>query len=149
MRKSRSTDGAWLCKKCWDKEAPADRVCASCEAGVDKVKSWQTSKRIEGAPWLCGACYKREVRTPRFFTPFHANANARGSPPPFVSGSPRTVRVSRSPQHNEILTAEGARCGKCGSCKTSSWNNSPDVPGGKICRKCWHEDNYTSKKKKK
>ena len=63
MRASRFTDGAWLCKKCWDKEAPADRVCASCEKGVDTVKSWQPSKRIEGAPWLCCACYMREVRT--------------------------------------------------------------------------------------
>ena len=63
MRASRFTDGAWLCMKCWLKEAPADRVCASCEKGVDTVKSWQPSKRIEGAPWLCGPCYKREVRT--------------------------------------------------------------------------------------
>lgn len=63
MLKSRFTDGTWLCKKCWDKEAPADRVCASCEKGVDTVKSWQPSKRIEGAPWLCNACFKREVRT--------------------------------------------------------------------------------------
>ena len=63
MRASRFTDGAWLCMKCWHKEAPADRVCALCEKGVDTVKSWQPSKRIEGAPWLCGACYAREVRT--------------------------------------------------------------------------------------
>ena len=63
MRASRFTDGAWLCMKCWLKEAPADRVCASCEKGVDTVKSWQPSKRIEGAPWLCNACFKREVRT--------------------------------------------------------------------------------------
>ena len=63
MLKSRFTDGAWLCKKCWDKEAPADRVCASCDKGVDTVKSWQPSKRIEGAPWLCNPCFKREVRT--------------------------------------------------------------------------------------
>ena len=63
MRASRFTDGAWLCMKCWLKEAPADRVCASCEKGVDTVKSWQPSKRIEGAPWLCCACYMREVRT--------------------------------------------------------------------------------------
>lgn len=63
MCASRFTDGAWLCQKCWAKEAPADRVCASCEKGVDTVKSWQPSKLIEGAPWLCNACYKREVRT--------------------------------------------------------------------------------------
>ena len=63
MRASRFTDGAWLCAKCYGKEAPADRVCASCEKGVDTVKSWRPSKRIEGAPWLCGACFKREVRT--------------------------------------------------------------------------------------
>ena len=63
MRASRFTDGAWLCMKCWHKEAPADRVCALCEKGVDTVKSWQPSKRIEGAPWLCCACYMREVRT--------------------------------------------------------------------------------------
>ena len=67
MRKSRFKDGAWLCKKCWNKEAPADRVCASCPAGVDAVLSWHKSKRIEGAPWLCKPCYEREVRTPRFF----------------------------------------------------------------------------------
>jgi hypothetical protein len=67
MRKSRSTDGAWLCKKCWKKEAPADRVCASCEAGVDAVKAWHKSKRIEGTPWLCKPCYNREVRASRFF----------------------------------------------------------------------------------
>ena len=63
MRASRFTDGAWLCWKCWAKEAPADRVCASCEKGVDTVKSWQPSKRIEGAPWLCKSCSDREVRT--------------------------------------------------------------------------------------
>ena len=63
MLKSRFTDGAWLCNKCWHKEAPADRVCASCEKGVDTVSSWQPSKLIEGAPWLCYACYSREVRT--------------------------------------------------------------------------------------
>ena len=149
MRKSRSTDGAWLCKKCWDKEAPADRVCASCEKGVDAVSAWCKSKRIEGAPWLCNACYKREVRTSRFFPPFHANADARRSPPRFVFGSPRAVRVSRSSQRNEIITAAGTKCVECGSCKTGSWHNSPDVPGGKMCMKCWHEDNRSSKKKKK
>jgi hypothetical protein len=53
--------------KCWKKEAPADRVCASCPAGVDAVSAWCKSKRIEGAPWLCMGCYKREVRTPRSF----------------------------------------------------------------------------------
>ena len=63
MRASRFTDGAWLCWKCWAKEAPADRVCASCEKGVDTVKSWRQSKRIEDEPWLCLPCYKREVRT--------------------------------------------------------------------------------------
>lgn len=63
MLKSRFTDGAWLCKKCWDKEAPADRVCASCDKGVDTVKSWHKSKLIEGAPWLCDPCFKHEVRT--------------------------------------------------------------------------------------
>ena len=63
MLKSRFTDGAWLCMKCWHKEAPADRVCASCEKGVDTVKSWQPSKRIEGAPWLCDPCFRGEVRT--------------------------------------------------------------------------------------
>ena len=63
MRASRFTDGAWLCMKCWLKEAPADRVCASCEKGVDTVKSWRQSKRIEDEPWLCLPCYKREVRT--------------------------------------------------------------------------------------
>ena len=149
MRKSRSTDGAWLCKKCWDKEAPADRVCASCEAGVDAVKAWHKSKRIEGAPWLCNACYIREVRTSRFFPPFHANADARRSPPRLVSGSPRAVRVSRSPQHTEIITAAGTTCVKCGSSKASSWHNSPDVPGGKVCQKCLDQHRPTRKKKKK
>ena len=67
MLKSRFTAGAYLCAKCWAKEAPADRVCASCETGVDAVLSWCKSKRIEGAPWLCNVCYKHEVRTPRFF----------------------------------------------------------------------------------
>ena len=65
MCASRFTDGAWLCQKCWAKEAPADRVCASCEKGVDTVKSWQQSKLIEGAPWLCGPCYKREAPADR------------------------------------------------------------------------------------
>ena len=67
MLKSRFTAGAYLCAKCWGKEAPADRVCASCPAGVDTVLAWCKSKRIEGAPWLCKACYSIEVRTPRFF----------------------------------------------------------------------------------
>ena len=141
MRKSRFTDGAWLCKKCWGKEAPADRVCASCPAGVDTVSAWRKSKRIEGAPWLCNPCYCREVRASRFFPPFHANANARRSPPRFVSDSPRAVRVSRSTQHTEILTAAGATCVKCKSSETGSWHNSPDVPGGKVCMKCYHQDN--------
>ena len=149
MLKSKFTDGAWLCKKCWKKEAPADRVCASCEAGVDTVLSWCKSKRIEGAPWLCNACYLREVRASRFFPPFHANANARRSPPRFSFGSQRAVRVSRSSQRNEILTAAGTTCSKCGSSKTSAWYNSPDVPGVKVCVKCYHQDNRTSKKQKK
>ena len=153
MRKARYTEDAWLCGKCWKKEAPADRVCASCNAGVDAVSSWHTSKRIEGAPWLCGACHKREVRTPRFFQPFHANANARRSPPRFVSGSPRTVRVSRSPQRTEILTAAGTTCVECRTSKTSAWGNSPDVPGGKVCAACTRgkcrQDNPSSKKRKK
>ena len=67
MHKSRFTAGAWICMKCYLKEAPADRVCASCPAGVDTVLAWCKSKRIEGAPWLCKACYSIEVRTPRFF----------------------------------------------------------------------------------
>jgi hypothetical protein len=108
MLKSRFTDGAYLCAKCWAKEAPADRVCASCEAGVDTVLSWCKSKRIEGAPWLCNGCSCREVRASRFLPPFHANANARRSPPRFVSCSPRAVCVSRSSQRNEILTAAGS-----------------------------------------
>ena len=65
MRASQLTDGAWLCMKCWHKEAPADRVCASCEKGVDTVKSWQPSKLIEGAPWLCSVCAKREAPADR------------------------------------------------------------------------------------
>jgi Zn ribbon nucleic-acid-binding protein len=149
MRKSRFTDGAWLCLKCWKKDAPADRVCASCNKGVGAVLSWQKSKRIEGAPWLCNGCYLREVRTFRFFPPFHANANARRSPPRFSFGSQRAVRVSRSSQRNEILTAAGTTCSKCGSSKTTTWCNSPNVPGGKVCMKCYHQDNRTSKKQKK
>jgi hypothetical protein len=98
------------------------------------------SKRIEGAPWLCKACYNREVRTFRFFPPFHANANARRSPPRFVSDSPRAVRVSRSSQHTEMLTAAGTTCVKCGSSKTSAWCNSPDVPGRKVCKKCYLQE---------
>ena len=149
MRKSRFTDGAWLCGKCSSKEAPADRACASCKAGVDAVSAWRKSKRIEGAPWLCKPCYNHEVRTPRFFPPSHANANARRSPPRFVSDSPRAVRVSRSSQHTEITTAAGATCVVCGSSKTSGWCNSPDVPGGKVCKKCWDQDVRTRKKRKK
>ena len=153
MLKSRFTDGAWLCKKCWDKEAPADRVCASCEAGVDAVLAWRKSKRIEGASWLCKPCYDREVRTFRFFPPFHANANARRSPPRFGFGSPRDVRISRSSQHTEIITAAGTTCVVCGSSKASAWRNSPDVPGGKVCAKCsmreLRQNNPASKKQKK
>jgi Zn ribbon nucleic-acid-binding protein len=149
MHKSRFTAGAWICMKCYLKEAPADRVCASCKAGVDTVKAWCKSKRIEGAPLLCIACYNREVRRSRFFPPFHANANARRSPPRFSFGSQRAVRVSRSSQRNEILTAAGTTCSKCGSSKTTTWCNSPNVPGGKVCMKCYHQDNRTSKKQKK
>jgi len=155
MRKSKFTDGAWFCKKCWDKEAPADRVCASasCETGVDAVLSWCKSKRIEGAPWLCNVCYKREVRASRFFPPFHANANARRSPPRFVSDSPRAVHVSRSTQRTEILTAAGTTCVVCKLSKASGWSNSPNVPGGKVCMKCVmresRQNNPTSKKQKK
>ena len=149
MLKSRFTAGAYLCAKCWGKEAPADRVCASCEAGVDTVSAWRKSKRIEGAPWLCKACYKREVRASRFFPPFHANANARRSPPRFVSDSPRAVRVSRSSQRTEITTAAGTTCVVSRSCKASSWKNSTDVPGGKVCMKCWLQDFRTREKKKK
>jgi hypothetical protein len=107
MRKSRFTDGAWFCKKCWDKEAPADRACASCEKGVDAVLSWHKSKRIEGAPWLCMSCYLHEVRASRFFPPFHANANARRSPPRFSFGSQRAVRVFRFPTARENLDRDG------------------------------------------
>ena len=152
MRKSRFTDGAWLCLKCWAKEAPADRVCASCETGVDTVSAWCKSKRIEGAPWLCKPCYNREVRTFRFFPPFHANANARRSPLRFVSDSPRAVRVSRSSQYTEIITAAGTTCVVCKLSKASGWCNSPDVPGGKVCMKCAmresRKNNPTSKKQK-
>ena len=107
MLKSRFTDGAWLCKKCWSKEAPADRVCALCKKGVGAVLSWYKSKRIEGAPWLCKPCYNREVRTFRFFPPFHANANARRSPPRFSFGSQRAVRVFRFPTARENLDRDG------------------------------------------
>ena len=148
MHKSRFTAGAWICMKCYLKEAPADRACASCPAGVGAVSAWYKSKRIEGAPWLCKPCYNREVRTFRFFPPFHANANARRSPLRLVSDSPRAVRVSR-PQRTEILNAAGTTCVVCGSCKTCSWRNSPNVPGGKVCMKCWDQDNRTSKKQKK
>jgi hypothetical protein len=153
MRKSRFTAGAWLCKKCWGKDAPADRVCALCKKGVGAVLSWHKSKRIEGAPWLCKPCYNREVRTFRFFPPFHANANARRSPPRFGFGSPRAVRVSRSSQRTEIITAAGTTCVVCKSSKASGWCNSPDVPGGKVCMKCamraFNQKNLTSKKQKK
>ena len=47
------------------------------------------------------------------------------------------------------MTDAGTTCGKCGSSKASSWRNSPDVPGGKICMKCCHEANSTIRKKKK
>jgi hypothetical protein len=51
------------------------------------------------------------------------------------------------------LTDAGTTCGKCGSCKASSWHNSLDVPGGKVCAACykreWRQDNRTSKKKTK
>ena len=65
MRASRFTDGAWLCWKCWAKEAPADRVCASCEKGVDTVKLWLKSKLIEGEPWLCSKCWHKEAPADR------------------------------------------------------------------------------------
>ena len=65
MRASRFTDGAWLCMKCWLKEAPADRVCASCEKGVDTVKLWLKSKLIEGEPWLCSKCWHKEAPADR------------------------------------------------------------------------------------
>ena len=150
MLRSKFTVGAWLCQKCWNKEAPADRVCALCPAGVDTVLSWRKSKRIEGAPWLCNPCYLREVRASRFFPPFHANANARRSPPRFSFGSQRAVRVSRSSQRNEIITAAGTTCVVCWSREASAWRNSPNVPGGKVCMKCcYHQDNRTSKKQKK
>jgi Zn ribbon nucleic-acid-binding protein len=51
------------------------------------------------------------------------------------------------------LTATGTTCGECGSSKTVAWYNSPDVPGVKVCMKCYNDnlrqDNHTSKKKKK
>ena len=47
------------------------------------------------------------------------------------------------------MTDAGTTCGKCGSSKASYWQNSPEVPGGKICKKCWHEANSTIRKKKK
>ena len=100
MLKSRFTDGAWLCKKCWDKEAPADRVCASCEKGVDTVKSWQPSKLIEGAPWLCSACFKGEVRTSLSF-PLLSRERERAT-------SSATVRFSahRAPFALPVLRSE-------------------------------------------
>jgi hypothetical protein len=83
----------------------------------------------------------------------HANANARRSRPRFVSCSPRAVCVSRSSQRTEIFTAAGTTCVVCGSCETCTWNNSPDVPGGKVCMKCLdHErlqDKSTSRGSKK
>jgi len=47
------------------------------------------------------------------------------------------------------LTDAGTTCGKCGSCKASSWNTSLDVPGGKVCMKCWHEHDRALRKQKK
>ena len=47
------------------------------------------------------------------------------------------------------MTDAGTTCGKCGSSKASSWRNSPDVPGGKICMKCWLEHDRALRKKKK
>ena len=56
-------------------------------------------------------------------------------------------------QHAKILTATVTTCGECGSSKTVAWYNSPDVPGVKVCMKCYNDnlrqDNHTSKKKKK
>ena len=59
------TDGAWLCKNCWLKEAPADRVCASCKKGVDAVSRWMKSKRIEDGAWLCMKCWWKEAPADR------------------------------------------------------------------------------------
>ena len=47
------------------------------------------------------------------------------------------------------MTDAGTTCGKCGSSKASNWLNSLDVPGGKICAKCWHEHDRALRKKKK
>ena len=47
------------------------------------------------------------------------------------------------------MTDAGTTCGKCGSSKASYWQNSPEVPGGKICMKCYHEANPAIRKKKK
>ena len=93
MLKSKFTAGAWICKKCWDKEAPADRVCASCPAGVDTVSSWRKSKRIEGAPWLCISCYHREVRASRFF-PLPSRERERAT----FSATVRLLLTARRPR---------------------------------------------------
>ena len=47
------------------------------------------------------------------------------------------------------MTDAGTTCGKCRSSKASSWRNSPDVPGGKICMKCWLKDYRALNKQKK
>ena len=47
------------------------------------------------------------------------------------------------------MTDAGTTCGKCGSSKASYWQNSPEVPGGKICMKCCLKDYRALKKQKK
>ena len=59
--------------------------------------------------------------------------------------SPSDFLFPRSPQATNILTEAGTTCSKCGSSETCRWQNSPDVPEGKVCTKC----NSKSRKKKK
>lgn len=63
--------------------------------------------------------------------------------------SPSDFLFPRSSQATDILTEAGTTCSKCGSSETSKWLNSPDVPEGKVCKKCWDQANSKSRKKKK
>jgi len=70
-----------------------------------------------------------------------------------IEGAPWLCNPCYLNERTEIITAAGTTCSKCGSSKTSAWCNSPNVPGGKVCMKCYNDnlrqDNRTSKKQKK
>jgi len=117
------------------------------------VGTWHKSKRIEGAPWLCNACYWREVRTSRFF-PLLSRERERAT----FSATVRlwlTARRSRFPffAAHRNLDRGGDDVRQVRVVQGQQLAQLPDVPGGKVCAACykrdWRQDNRTSKKKKK